>query len=58
MGSSPPPKEDPVEVAKKQERIVKRAIRDIERETKKLENDEKKVLTNIKNLAQKNQHVS
>jgi hypothetical protein len=44
MGASPPPKEDPVEVAKKQERIVKKAIRDIERETKKLEGDEKKVL--------------
>ena len=49
---------DPAEEAKKNSRIIKRAIRQIERETKKLEADDKKTLTQIKALAEKNQHVS
>ena len=61
----PQSKIDPVEEAKKQEKIAKKqekiismAIRQIERELKKNEADEKKTLKLIKDMATKNQHVS
>ena len=53
MGNKAPPV-DPKEEAKKQKRIVDRAVRTIEREIKKLESDEKKILQTIKTMAQKN----
>ena len=45
---------DPKEEAKKNARIISKAIRQIERETKKLEADDKKTLADIKKLAEKN----
>ena len=48
------PQVDPVEEAKKQKRIVDRAVRTIEREIKKLEKDEQTLLKTIKTMAQKN----
>ena len=55
MGNTQP-KKDPKEVAKENQRMLKRAIRTIEREQKKLQNGEAKLLKEIKALAQKNQH--
>ena len=49
---------DPKEEAKKNARIISKAIRQLDRETKKLESDDKKTLAEIKKLAQQNQHVS
>jgi restriction endonuclease S subunit len=49
---------DPAEEAKKQGKVISRAIRQIERELKKNEADEKKTLKLIKDMATKNQHVS
>ena len=49
---------DPAEEAKKQGRVINKAIRQIERELKKNEADEKKTLKLIKDMATKNQHVS
>ena len=48
------PAVDPAEEAKKQKRIMNKAIRDIEREIKKNEADEKKTLKLIKDMATKN----
>ena len=58
MGAKKSVPVDPKEEAKKNARIISRAIRQIERETKKLEADDKKTLAEIKKLAQQNQHVS
>jgi restriction endonuclease S subunit len=49
---------DPAEEAKKQGKVINKAIRQIERELKKNEADEKKTLKLIKDMATKNQHVS
>ena len=49
---------DPKEEAKKNKRIISKAIRQIERETKQLEAADKKTLADIKKMAEKNQHVS
>jgi len=49
---------DPAEEAKKQGRIIKKAIRQMEREIKGNEANEVKTLKLIKDMAQKNQHVS
>ena len=55
MGNSQP-KQDPKEVAKENQRMLRRAIRTVEREQKKLQQQEGKVLKEIKALATKNQH--
>lgn len=49
---------DPAEEAKKQGKVINKAIRQIERELKKSEADQKKTLKLIKDMATKNQHVS
>ena len=49
---------DPAEMAKQQQKVIKKSIRSIERELKKNEADEKKTLKLIKDMATKNQHVS
>ena len=51
------PEIDPAEEAKKQQRVIKKAIRQIEREIKTNEANEAKTLKLIKDMAQKNQHV-
>ena len=45
---------DPKEEAKKNKRIISKAIRQIERETKQLEAADKKTLADIKKMAEKN----
>jgi hypothetical protein len=57
MGNSQP-KLTPKELARQNKRIVDKAVRQIERERGKLQNNEGKLLTEIKMLAKKNQHVS
>jgi hypothetical protein len=54
MGNKAVEKVDPVEEAKKQKKVVDRAVRTIEREIKKMEKDEATILKTIKTMAVKN----
>ena len=57
MGNSQP-KLTPKEQARENKRIVDRAVRQLDREKSNLARNEQKILKEIKQLAQKNQHVS
>jgi charged multivesicular body protein 2A len=56
MGNSAP-KKTPKELARENKRIVDRAVRQVEKERSKLQMQEKKILTEIRTLAKRNQHV-